>query len=83
MYPCVIPGCAAMAEKDGGECAPHRAGYRLANGSRDLRCAQCRHLITGGQWYRRVGEHIQHVRACTVHPDVVKERKAQEERVSQ
>lgn len=73
MFPCVIPGCAAMAETKGGECAAHRAGYRLHNDWRDLRCGQCRRLIASGQWYRRVGEAIHHVAPCKVHPEVVKE----------
>lgn len=84
MFPCVIPGCAAMAEKDGGECAPHRAGYRVHDGSRDIRCGNCRRLVMKGQWYRRVGNDFQHVQACTTHPEVVKERaKAQDAAAAQ
>lgn len=78
MYPCVIPGCAAMAEKDHGECAAHGAGYRVATFASGLRCGNCRWLISEGEWYRRGKDNgVKHVKACRVHPDVEKERKAQ------
>lgn len=78
-HPCAIPGCAALADWKGGECAPRRAGYRVAKDYERLRCSHCRHLISKDTWYRRVGDGVQHVKACTIHPDVKKERDAKEQ----
>lgn len=82
MFPCAIPGCAAMAERKGGECAAHGAGYRKHDGSRDVRCAHCRRLIMQDHWYRRMGDEVRHLTACKIHPEVKKEQDKQKEKVT-
>jgi hypothetical protein len=57
-----------------GQCAPHAAGYRQHDGAGELRCDNCRKVIRGGEWYQQTPETLHHAKACTTHPDVVKER---------
>lgn len=76
-YPCSFAGCCALAETDGGTCAAHAGGYRVAQSWERLRCVSCRKLIGQGQWYRLgLDDRVTHVRPCTVHPDVAKEQSA-------
>jgi hypothetical protein len=73
MAACKVAACVALAGAS-GYCAPHAAGYRLHDGVDELRCEQCRGAILKGQYFRRVGESIQHVKDCKVHPDTMKAR---------
>lgn len=75
LFPCVVTGCAAMAEKDGGQCAVRAAGYSVATYGCGLRCSQCRKLLSEGQAYRKIGTEVRHANLCKVHPDVAKEQK--------
>jgi uncharacterized C2H2 Zn-finger protein len=60
---CTRKNCVAL-EARAGLCAAHANGYDQHDGSRHLRCATCQKLIRSGDWYRRVGETVRHVRSC-------------------
>lgn len=73
--PCKTPNCVGIASKD-GLCAPHAAGYKQHSGAADVRCDNCRSLITKGTWYQDRDGSVHHVKACKPHPEVLKERAA-------
>lgn len=79
-FPCVITSCAALALSEGGQCAAHAAGYRVATDFQHLRCGNCRRKINTGEWYRRaIDNGVKHVRPCTIHPDVAREERFKQE----
>lgn len=73
MPACEISGCVGLAGPS-GYCAPHAQGYRQHSGIPELRCDNCRRVMVKGDWYQRTETTLRHVKACTTHPDVVKER---------
>lgn len=73
MPPCKEPTCVGLAVTD-GLCTLHAAGYHLHDGTVTLQCDTCRRAITAGTWYRRTPESLEHVKRCTPHPDVLKDR---------
>jgi hypothetical protein len=73
MAVCSRKNCVAL-EARAGLCAAHANGYDQHDGSRHLRCATCQRLIRSGDWYRRVGEDVRHVRTCKAPPAGAKER---------
>ena len=65
MTVCAESGCVGLATPGGTRCAPHAAGFKIAETSIGYRCSRCRRMIRKGDWYRRAGNGVVHAsKAC-------------------